>query len=70
MSDFDLFEEEVDGSYVLDVISDLVSDFLYYDRKEDDTLHVGAIDSLVKNGELTIDEMVDEFRNQLTRGLK
>lgn len=49
----------------LNCISDLVSDLTYYDRKESDYLSEKELDSLVESGELTIDEMVDQFRKDL-----
>ena len=50
---------------VLDNIGDLVSNLLYYDRKEDEDLRVGVIEDLVERGDLTIDEMVAKFREEL-----
>lgn len=50
---------------ILDVISDLCSDFLYYDRKEDEQLSDERLNDAVKNGDITIDEMVDAFRKHL-----
>ncbi len=50
---------------ILDAISDLCSDFLYYDRKEDDELSVTNLNNAVDSGEITIDEMVNEFRKHL-----
>ncbi len=50
---------------ILDVISDLCSDFLYYDRKNDEDLSMEQLNEAVKNGEITIDEMVNEFRKNL-----
>lgn len=50
-------------------ITDMVSDLLYYRRKEDSTLPVGAIDAAVREGEITIDDMVTQFRDELIRGL-
>jgi hypothetical protein len=50
---------------ILDTISDLCSDFLYYDRKEDEKLSVNQLNAAVKNGDVTIDEMVAEFRKNL-----
>ena len=65
------FDEEcVDKDYINDVISDMIADFLYYDRKEDDTLTRGMIEEMVKAGELTADEMVEMFRFHLSKGLK
>ena len=50
---------------ILDTINDLCSSFLYYDRKEDEELSVEQLNLAVKNGDITIDEMVDEFRKHL-----
>ena len=64
-------EDEVNGQYVLDSVSDLVANFLYYDRKGDDTLKVGMIEQLIADGELSVEQIVDEFRRLLnTRGLE
>ena len=52
-----------------DTIVDLVSDLLYYDRKEDSTLPVGAIDEAVTANAVSIDEIVALFREQLERGI-
>ena len=51
---------------VCEVIIELVSSLLYYDRKEDEQLQIGDIEKLWESGEFTIDDMVNEFRNQLT----
>ena len=51
--------------HILDAISDLCADFLFYDRKEDEILTPGVINDAVEKGEITIDEMVAEFRSQL-----
>ena len=50
-------------------IADLVSSFLYHDRKEDEELPRGAIDKAVNSGEITVDEMVAHFREELTKHL-
>lgn len=54
---------------VENTISDSVSDILYYDRKEDFDLPRGEIERLIEIGELTIDEMVEWFRDSLERGI-
>ena len=54
---------------VLDIISDAVSNLLYYNRKEDSEMPVGKINKLVKKGDITIDEMVAEFRKNLENSL-
>ena len=43
---------------IMCTIDDAISDLLYYDRKEDEDLPVGAIQELVAKGEITVDEMV------------
>lgn len=68
--DDEVEDEVIDKSYVLGVIGDTISNFLYYDRKEDDNLPVGKIDEMVAAGELTIDDMVNAFRSELVEGLK
>ena len=50
---------------ILETVSDLVGDFLFYDRKEDEYLGVGEIQKAVERGDITKDEIVDEFRKQL-----
>lgn len=52
---------------ILNTISDLCSNFLYYDRKEDEDLSVEQLNAAVKTGEITIDEMVSEFRKHLEK---
>ena len=65
--------KEYDGEFSIkvleDTVSDLITDFLYYDRKEDDQLPCGMIEDAVKDGKITVDEIVDLFRTHLTEGL-
>lgn len=51
-------------------VRDLVSSFLYYDRKEDDGLPVGAIEEAIASGEITVDQIVGIFDKALRDGLK
>ena len=51
-------------------VSDLISDFLYYDRKEDEDLPRGAIDQAIKDGIITEKEIVDQFAKELSEGLE
>lgn len=46
---------------ILDTISDLVKDFLYYDRKEDEDLSVEDLEKAFNEGEITTDECVEHF---------
>ena len=54
---------------ILLTVDDLVSNFLDYDRKEDEELKLGDIDTAIKNGEVTIDEIVNKFRECIVSGL-
>lgn len=56
-------------SDILDTITDLASNFLYYDRKESD-LRVGMIEEAVKLGYITVDDMVNKFREELEKSCK
>lgn len=51
-------------------VNDLVSDFLYYDRKEDEDLSVEQLNAAIKSGEITIDEIADIFKSELQRSFK
>ena len=53
-----------------DTISDAVKNLLYYDRKEDEKLPIGAIEEMIESGEVSIDSIVDVFRAELTKGLQ
>ena len=59
----------VDKSMILGTIEDMISDFLYYDRKGDEELRVGDIDKAVRDGVVTVDEMVNKFREGLEKHL-
>lgn len=49
----------------MNTISDLVSSLLYYDRKEDEEMPRGAIEKMIDDGEVTVDEMVAKFSDEL-----
>lgn len=51
---------------ILDIVSDLVADFVYYDRKESESLPLGALDAAVRAGEISVDEIVAHFRASLS----
>lgn len=50
---------------ILGLIKDLVKNFTYYDRKECEQLTEDQLDKAIESGEVTIDEMVAEFRKHL-----
>jgi hypothetical protein len=54
---------------ILGTVDDMVADFLYYDRKEDEDLPRGAIEAAVESGEVTADEIAAKFRSGLFAGL-
>lgn len=43
---------------IINTTKDLMSDFLYYDRKEDENLPRGAIEEAVAAGEISIPEIM------------
>lgn len=55
---------------ILDTVDDLVAKFLYYDRKEDEELPVGAIEAAVRHGVISWEEITDRFRSHLQGGGK
>tara|TARA_R110000772_G_scaffold24212_2_gene64119 strand:+ start:2253 stop:2441 length:189 start_codon:yes stop_codon:yes gene_type:complete len=55
---------------ILNAVDDLMGSFLYYDRKEDEDLPSGEIESSIKNNEISVDEIVEKFKTCLMDGLK
>lgn len=50
---------------ILDAVQDLAGDFMYYDRKNDEELSADDIETALENGDITIDEIVEAFREAL-----
>lgn len=50
-------------------IVEMVSDLLYYDRKEDEGLGVGDIEKAIKAGFITSDEITQMFADIFSKGL-
>lgn len=50
---------------ILGVIEDLVGKFLYYDRKESESLPLGEIEKAVMEGEITVEEMTEKFAEEI-----
>ena len=44
---------------IINTIGDLCSNFLYYDRKEDEYLSSDQLEQAVKDGVITVDEMAE-----------
>ena len=55
---------------ILGLVDDLVSNFLYYDRKEDEEIPIGYIDQSIQKNLITEEEIVEQFRASLKKGLK
>jgi len=53
-----------------DTISDMVTDLLLYDRKEDIELPKGAIEKAIKDEIISIEYIVDMFRRELKKKIK
>jgi hypothetical protein len=49
----------------LAIIEDVISDYLYYDRKNDDDLSIGDVNGLIESGCVTIDDVIDKFTTYL-----
>lgn len=54
---------------VLNAVEDLVSELLYYGRKEDENLPRGRIEEMIRRGEITVDEIVNKFHAELKESL-
>jgi hypothetical protein len=52
------------------VIEGMVTDFLYYDREEDEDLPLDAIQLAISKGEISVDEIATAFKEQLIKKLK
>ncbi len=54
---------------ILRTVDDLVGELLYYGRKEDEDLPRGEIEALIALGALTVDQIVERFREALEGAL-
>lgn len=52
---------------IIDTVKDLAGDFMYYDREEDEELPRGAIEQAIKDGVITVDEIVEVFRSEIEK---
>jgi hypothetical protein len=55
---------------ILGRVSDCVASLLYYDRKEDEELPRGEIESAVRAGEISLIEIERQFSERLREGMK
>lgn len=54
---------------ILKCVPDMITDFLYYDRKEDDDCPRGMIEEAIKNEEISVADIVCAFELELNKGL-
>lgn len=54
---------------IMGKIKDLVSCFLFYDRKEDEDLKLGTIEDLLSKNVITVEKMTQTFKNSLLENL-
>lgn len=58
------------ATIIENTIDDLISNFLYYDRKEDEELPVGAIEKAVKDGVLSWIDIKIHFATSLDNAIE
>lgn len=59
----------VDKETIMGYVDSLVVDFLFYDRKEDEDLPMGAIEEALRHGEITVEEITEKFEGVLRKQL-
>lgn len=55
---------------ILATVTDLVSEFLYYGRREDEDLPRGEIEDALSKGEISEKEIINKFSEELKKGIK
>jgi hypothetical protein len=55
--------------HILDVVHDLVLDFVVYDRKSDEILTREMLEKAVKDGTIVVGDIVDHFHRCLLQRL-
>lgn len=50
---------------ILNCASDIARDFIYYNRKDCEDLPLGVIEKAIRSGEITVDEIVAAFKEDL-----
>lgn len=58
-------KESTRAEHIKGTVKDLVADFLYYGRKEDEDLPVGEIEAAIRCGEITVDEICELFSSEV-----
>jgi len=55
---------------IYDTVNDLVADFLYYDRQEDEELPYGEIQKAIVAEDVSVEQIVNWFEAKLCEGLQ
>ena len=55
---------------ILNNVKELVSSFLYYNRKEDEDLQLGEIENLIELKEISINDIVNIFEKELRKNFE
>lgn len=63
-------DKRTDRDHLAAILSDMLSDLFYYNRKECEHMPVGAIEEMVENGEVTVDEIIDFVNAGIRDALK
>ena len=56
--------------HIIDRLTDGIANLMYYDRKEDEDLPMGAIEEAVREREITFEEMITIWSDELREALK
>ena len=56
--------------HILHAVTDMVADFMYYDRKEDEDLPLESIEEAVELGEISVQEIIDAFASDLKQNFR
>ena len=55
---------------ILNTVKEMVVDFIYYDRRGDEELPIGAIEIELEKGNITIDDICKHFRSALMQAVE
>lgn len=55
---------------VLLAVDDLIAGFLYYDRKECESMGVGAVEWSILNGDISLEDVIIRFGEGLLRSVR
>lgn len=55
--------EEKIKEIIIEEVGQAFNEFIFYARKLDKRLPLGAIESAIRNGDITVDEIVAEFKS-------